>query len=147
MCRTLFENINSPLVGLDQVDFDDVNGFVLEPSYNPRTILNELLVEKYTLNKCHTRFEDINYRRCTGFGPLFQLQSKIKNMQRLKCNIFFTPTFELKFLLSIAPIVKNGVQLEVGFFLKKPWGPKSYAEHLTWAPQNFHSINYILFFA
>ena len=90
---------------------------------------------------------NVRYRRCTGFGPLFQLQSKIKNMQRLKCNIFFTPTFELKFLLSIAPIVKNGVQLEVGFFLKKPSGPKSYAEHLTWALQNFHSINYILFFA
>ena len=77
------------------------------------------------------------YRRCTGFGHPFQLQSTIKNMPRLKCNIFFTPNFELKILFSIAPIAKNGVQSKVVFFLKKPWGPMSCAELLTWAPNNF----------
>ena len=45
--------------------------------------------------------------------------------------------FELKILFSIAPIAKNGVQSKVGFFLKKPWGPMSCAELLTWAPNNF----------
>ena len=77
------------------------------------------------------------YRRCTGFGHPFKLQSTIKNTPRLKCNIFFTPNFELKILLLIAPIAKNKVQSEVGFLKKKPWGPKSYAEHLTWAHNNF----------
>ena len=86
-----------------------------------------------------------NYRKSTGFGHPFQLQSKIKNTPRLKCDIFFTLSFELKILLLIAPIVKNVVQLKVGFFLKKPRGPISYAEHLTWAPQIFYSINYIIF--
>ena len=62
MCRTLFENINYPLVGLDLVDIDDVvDGYVLKPCGNLGNLLNELLVEKYIKNNCHPLFENINY--------------------------------------------------------------------------------------
>ena len=66
-------------------------------------------------------------------------------MSRWKYSNFFTSKFRSKILLSNAPIPNNGVQSEVGFFLKNPWGPKSYAELLTWAPNNFYCINCLLF--
>ena len=34
MCRALYESIIYPLVGLDLVDIDDVDRYVLEPSDN-----------------------------------------------------------------------------------------------------------------
>ena len=49
-CRTLIENIIYPLVGLDLLDIDDVDGYILEPSGNLGTLLNQLLVE----NTCKT---------------------------------------------------------------------------------------------
>ena len=47
MCHTRFGYINYPLVGLDLVDIDDVDGYVLKPCGNPGTLLNKLLAEKY----------------------------------------------------------------------------------------------------
>ena len=47
MCRTLFENIDYPLVGLDLVGVDDADGRALEHSDITRTLLNELLIKKY----------------------------------------------------------------------------------------------------
>ena len=61
MCHTLFENIDYPLVGLDLVNIDDVDGYVLETCINPGTLLNELLFENYILNKSHTPFENTKY--------------------------------------------------------------------------------------
>ena len=69
--------------------------------------------------------EKVKYRKSTGFGHTFQLLSTIENMPRLKCKTFFTPNFEFKNLFSIAPIAKNGVQSEVGFFFGKNLGGPS----------------------
>ena len=87
------------------------------------------------------------YRRSTGFRPLSILWSKIKNIRRRKYCNFSTLKFVSKILLSIAPIARIGVQSEVVLFLKKAWGPKSYAKHRTSAPCNFYTINFLLFLA
>ena len=50
-----------PLVGLNLVGVDDTDGRALEYSDITRTLLNELLIEKYKLNMCHTLFENIDY--------------------------------------------------------------------------------------
>ena len=54
MCHTRFEIITYPLVGLELVDIDDVDGFVLVPSRHPQTLLNNLLVEKYIKKVPHS---------------------------------------------------------------------------------------------